>query len=110
MLGMLGPDTDTRPAAGDSSKFAAGGSPETRCLSTLSRYDWLRDGLSIRGALAAVASVMSQLPFDEQAWQRTWLNRDPKPALIPIFGHRYVVADETQSILSIDIDPSEVWC
>lgn len=64
-------------------------------------YDWLRDGPSIREAMAAVASVMSRLPFDQQAWQRTWLDRDPKPALIPIFGHRYVVADETQWILSI---------
>lgn len=64
-------------------------------------YDWLRDESSIREAMAAVASVMTDLPYDDQAWQRTWLGRQPKPALIPIFGHRYVVADDTQWILSI---------
>lgn len=64
-------------------------------------YDWLRDESIIRAGFTAVASVIEDLPFDEQGWQRTWLTRDPKPALIPIFGHRYVVADDTQWILSI---------
>lgn len=72
-------------------------------------YDWLRDESSIREAMAVVASVMAELPFDDQAWQRTWLNRDPKPSLIPIFGHRYVVADHTQWILSIVDDDAVIY-
>lgn len=64
-------------------------------------YDWLRDGPEIRDAMATVADVMRDLPFDDQDWQTTWRDHDPKPALIPIFGHRYVVADETQWVLSI---------
>jgi hypothetical protein len=64
-------------------------------------YDWRHDDLQIREAMAVVANVMTELPFDAQAWQQTWLHSDPKPILIPIFGHRYVVADDTQWILSI---------
>ena len=64
-------------------------------------YDWLHDRAQIRAAMADVAHVMRDLPFDSQAWQQTWRHREPKPTLIPIFGHRYVVADDTQWVLSI---------
>jgi hypothetical protein len=64
-------------------------------------YDWLHDEPQIRKAMADVAHVMTTLPFDGQAWQETWVNTDPKPILIPIFGHRYIVADHTQWVLSI---------
>jgi hypothetical protein len=32
---------------------------------------------------------------------RRWLEGGPSPQLIPIFGHRYVVADDSQWVLSI---------
>jgi hypothetical protein len=64
-------------------------------------YDWQHDEPQIRDAMAEVADVMTELPYDGQAWQRTWLLSDPKPMLIPVFGHRYLVADDTQWILSI---------
>jgi len=72
-------------------------------------YDWLHDESEIRAAMADVAHVMSALPFDSQAWQRTWRHREPKPALIPIFGHRYVVADDTQWVLSIVDDDAIIY-
>lgn len=64
-------------------------------------YDWLRDEPQIRVAMYNVTSAMGQLPFDGQAWQSTWLEENPKPRLLPIFGHRYVVSDDTQWVLSI---------
>jgi len=64
-------------------------------------YDWLHDGPQIRDAMRKVAHTMRELPFDGQDWQKTWTRRDPKPALIPVFGHRYVVADDSQWVLSI---------
>jgi hypothetical protein len=64
-------------------------------------YDWQNDERQIRSAMCRVADTMRELPYDAQAWQTTWTNRDPKPALIPIFSHRYVVADGSQWILSI---------
>jgi hypothetical protein len=64
-------------------------------------YDWLNDEPQIREAMRRVAGTMHELPFDKQAWQTMWIHQDPKPALLPIFGHRYVVADSSQWILSI---------
>lgn len=64
-------------------------------------YDWLHDEPQIREAMRAVADTMRDLPFDAQDWQKTWMSCDPKPALIPVFGHRYVVADASRWVLSI---------
>ena len=35
-----------------------------------------------------VVDTMRRFPFDDQDWQETWVDSDPKPALIPILGHR----------------------
>lgn len=64
-------------------------------------YDWLRDETSIRTAMENVADTMRHLPFDDEEWQTTWVGSDPKPSLIPILGHRYVVTDSNQWVLSI---------
>lgn len=65
-------------------------------------YDWLGDERSIQKAMENVADTMRHLPFeDDEEWQTTWVGCEPKPSLIPILGHRYVVADANQWVLSI---------
>jgi hypothetical protein len=72
-------------------------------------YDWRHDGPQIRAAMREVAGVMHELPFDDQQWQRRWIGQEPKPALIPILGHRYVVADDSQWVLSIVDDDAIIY-
>jgi hypothetical protein len=72
-------------------------------------YDWVEDEVQIRAAMLNVADTMEGLPFDEQWWQTAWLHQDPKPKLLPIFGHRYVVADSSQWILSIVDDDAVIY-
>ncbi len=65
-------------------------------------YDWSRDETSIRAAKSEVKNTMRLLPFDDdEPWQTRWIASEPKPSLIPILGHRYVVADDSQWVLSI---------
>lgn len=64
-------------------------------------YDWLGDERQIRTAMSNVETTMRELPFDDQDWQTTWVGRNTKPSLLPILGHRYVVADADQWVLSI---------
>lgn len=72
-------------------------------------YNWQRDEIQIRKAMHRVADTMRELPYDLQSWQTTWSHRDSKPALIPIFGHRYIVADPAQWVLSIVDDDAIIY-
>jgi hypothetical protein len=65
-------------------------------------YDWLHDEEAIRSALGQVAdtSVFAR-EIDLQYGGRRWLEGGPRPQLLPIFGHRYVVDDDSQWVLSI---------
>ncbi len=65
-------------------------------------YDWLRDEERIRAALSMVAdtSVFAE-ELDLHHGGRRWLEGGPRPQLLPIFGHRYVVDDDSQWVLSI---------
>lgn len=72
-------------------------------------YDWLHDEAPIRAAMLEVTDTMRELPFDDQEWKTTWARCDPKTTLIPILGHRYVVADDTEWILSIFGDDAIIY-
>ena len=65
-------------------------------------YDWLHDEEPIRAALSDVAdtSVFAE-EIDRHYGGRRWLQGGPSPQLLPIFGHRYVVDDDSQWVLSI---------
>jgi hypothetical protein len=65
-------------------------------------YDWRHDETQIRQAMLAVED---RTPFAEEIASHhggsRWLPGGPSPALIPVLGHRYVVADDSQWVLSI---------
>jgi hypothetical protein len=65
-------------------------------------YDWRRDETQIRQAMRAVED-RAQFAHEIASHHggSRWLPGGPSPALIPIFGHRYVVADDSQCVLSI---------
>jgi hypothetical protein len=65
-------------------------------------YDWIHDEEPIRAALGAVAETSEYAEeIDLHYGGRRWLPGGPSPQLLPIFGHRYVVADESPCVLSI---------
>jgi hypothetical protein len=65
-------------------------------------YDWLHDEQPIRAALSRVADTSEFAEeIDVHHGGRRWLEGAPWPRLLPIFGHRYVVADESAWVLSI---------
>jgi hypothetical protein len=65
-------------------------------------YDWLHDEERIRAAMSDVADTSEFADeIDVHFGGRRWLEGGPSPQLIPIFGHRYVVADDSQWVLSI---------
>lgn len=64
-------------------------------------YNWLRDGDQIRAQLDAVSDRSFADAFKVQHGGDRWTDGGPSPSLIPIFGHRYVLCDDTQWVLSI---------
>lgn len=79
-------------------------------------YDWTADDAHLRRALAWPLEGLLAGSAEDQYWARSWgpcpsstEGRRERlaeliaaaPPLIPIFGHRYVVADETERVLSI---------
>ncbi|MBO0845994.1 MAG: SMI1/KNR4 family protein [Nocardioides sp.] len=65
-------------------------------------YDWLHDETDIREAMGRVedrSAFAEEVAFHHGGSR--WLPGGPSPALIPIFGHRYVVADDEEWVLSI---------
>ena len=65
-------------------------------------YDWLHDEERVRSALGEVADTsLFAEEIDVQYGGRRWLEGGPSPQLLPIFGHRYVVVDDSQWVLSI---------
>lgn len=73
-------------------------------------YDWRHDRTRIRQAMRAVED---RAPFAQQIASQhggsRWLPGGPSPALIPIIGHRYVVADDAQWVVSIVGDDAIVY-
>lgn len=73
-------------------------------------YDWRHDQIRIREAMRAVED---RTPFAQEIASHhggsRWLPGGPFPALLPIIGHRYVVADDSQWILSIVGDDAIVY-
>ncbi|HEX3931953.1 MAG TPA: hypothetical protein VHW64_14715 [Nocardioides sp.] len=65
-------------------------------------YDWLDDEDPIRAALDRVADTAE---LAEELDAASGLNRrrsgGPSPQLLPVYGHRYVVGDESEWVLSI---------
>jgi hypothetical protein len=65
-------------------------------------YDWLGDEQRIRTAIDDVTDTSEFAEeIDSDYGGRRWLDGGPSPQLLPIFGHRYVVADDSQWVLSI---------
>lgn len=73
-------------------------------------YDWRRDETQIRQAMRA-AENRAQFAHEIASHHggSRWLPGGPSPALIPIFGHRYVVADDSRCGLSIVGDDAIVY-
>ena len=73
-------------------------------------YDWRHDEMRIRQAMRAVED---RAPFAQEIALHhggsRWLPGGPSPALIPIIGHRYVVADDSQWVLSMVGDDAIVY-
>ncbi len=60
-------------------------------------YDWLHDEEPIRAALGEVADTsLFAEEIDVHHGGRRWLEGGPSPQLLPIFGHRYVVGDDSE--------------
>jgi hypothetical protein len=65
-------------------------------------YDWLGDEDPIRTALDQVADTAEFAEeLDASYGGRRWLSGGPSPQLLPIYGHRYVVGNESEWVLSI---------
>lgn len=65
-------------------------------------YDWLREGEQIRARMQAVVDTSEFAgEIDLQHGGRRWREGGPSPQLLPIFGHRYVVDDDSECVLSI---------
>jgi hypothetical protein len=65
-------------------------------------YDWLHEGEQIRARMQTVADTSEFAEeIDLHHGGRRWLEGGPSPQLLPIFGHRYVVDDDSAWVLSI---------
>jgi hypothetical protein len=65
-------------------------------------YDWLHDEEYIHAAMIEVADTSAFAEeIDRANGGGRWLEGGPSPQLLPIFGHRYVVDDDAQWVLSI---------
>lgn len=72
-------------------------------------YDWLHDEAQLRAAMRAVTDSSPGELFAGPDHPARWQRGGPSPDLIPIFGHRYVVCDDSQRVVSIVGDDAIVY-